>query len=337
MEVLAEQLDYSQQRLIYDALASAATPHVSKNQGLFSKIDFEPVANPSQDLRTVSLKAVPTSPDEADELATIANPRLYPYLRDNLERQGALIGFLKKRRYDSGMQAHTFPINIHQTMPDIALYMTAVSVAEHRILETPWHEIVSTNGLILSRGVSSLGAFGMAASEVVQKGSTTFLSFPRTRTTRKLMESIELPGEIDFDKLVDNNNERMRAELMDWLPAGFANFEDAITNPIHPVSRKRVFVAWSGSTDNVEGDPFNPDAVTIEPAHHGILVPLKYGSVLPTVTWDRGDDKEPIFITGEMTRVKSKNDIGRVQEWQRNTLAKALGLPNENVSVGVSD
>jgi hypothetical protein len=125
----------------------------------------------------------------------------------------------------------------------------------------------------------------------------------------------------------------MRAELMEWLPAGLANFEDAITNPIHPISRKRVFVAWSGSTEDVEGDRFEPETIAIEPAHHGILVPLKYGSVLPTVTWDRGDDKEPIFITGEMTKVKSKTDIARVQEWQRDTLAKALGLPDDKVTI----
>ncbi len=328
MEVLAEHIPYDQQRAIYDELASTTTAHIDRNAGLFEKLDFDPVRNPSQDLRTVHMPAVPTTPEELDALATAADERLYPYIKDAFIRQETLMGLLRRKR----SEMHIFPVTTHQKMPDVAVEQAAATYAEHELFETPWHEIISTNGLIISRGVSTLQAFSMAASEVVQKEGNTFLSFPRTDTMRKVIDKIHLPGDIKFDNLVDDNNKRMRREVLDWLPAGFGHLPDMMT--IHPLPKKRLFMAWEGTTAEVTGDDrYNPERVELEQASYAIISVLKHGAVLPSVIWDRGPEKEPIFITGDLMPVKHESHVDRVQEWQRSRLARALGLPDENVTI----
>jgi hypothetical protein len=187
---------------------------------------------------------------------------------------------------------------------------------------------VNTNGLIISRAVTTIAAFGYAASEVVQKGGHVFLSFPRTPS----IDSLTLPDGVSQDDLVSDNNKRMRKNLAHWLPSGSHSVKRNIVDPLHPAN-KRLFIAWSGTTDKVDGDIHNPSRVKLQVAYAGILDTLRNGLVLPTVIWDRGEDKEPIFITGKMQQVKKAEDIERIQEWQRSTLARALGLQQEAVVV----
>lgn len=332
MKIPVYDLSYEQQRSIHNALAESTIGHIGKNQGLFEKLEFDSVANPSQDLRNVFLPSVTTSPEEVDDLAKLASPRLYPFLKEEFLVQGALMSILRKKRSENTAKGHVFPVNTHQLMPDIALVEVATSIVEHELFDTPWHDIVNSNGLIISRGVTTLQAFGLAASEVVQKVSSVFLSFPRTETMRKIINETKLPGNISFDDIVDYNNNRMKSELMTWLPAGYANLTEIMT--IHPEARKRTFVAWSGTTDNVIGeDPYNPEQISIEQANYGILEPLKHGVILPMVTWDRGPDRDPILITGEIRNVRNKTDVDEVQEWQRLRLAKALGLDDDKVTI----
>ncbi len=335
MEVLADRLSYEQQRGIHNSLATTTLKHVASNGSLFGELDFDPVANPSQDLRNVHLPAVPTTPKEADDLATIANPRLYPYMRDVLKTQGLMIGELRKMRDEAGSRDHVGIVSTHQTMPDIAIVEVAFSVAEHELYDTNWPTIINNNGLIISRGVGTLQAFGLAASEVAQKAGDVFMSFPRTETIEelKLQEELDLPEGLTLQDIIDDNNLRMRKELQEWSPYGPPSVRDILTAYGQLPSKKRTYIAWSGSTDKTEGDPFNPERVVLERAHGAIISHLKHGSTLPTVVWDRGEEREPIFITGELTTIRKDEDIERVQEWQRHTLARALGIDDSHVSI----
>lgn len=333
METLADKLSYEQCETIHEALAATTLKHVKNNGDLFGELGYEPIGNPSQDLRNVHLPAVPTTPADIDGLATLANKRLYPYIRDELLAQGALMGILHKMRNGTREErTHLNIVSTHQTMPDIGLVDVAFSFAEKELYETTdWQTIINTNGLIISRGVATLQAFGLAASEVVQKAGDVFLSFPRTKTIKGLV----LPEGINLNKLISDNNDEMKKELKNWLPVRVANLGSTIptSNRSTHDMKKRTFIAWSGATDEVSGDPFNPDKIQIENANTGIHEHIKHGVVLPLVVWDRGNDKEPIFITGEITKVSKSSDIAKIQEWQRRTLAKRLGLSDELVTV----
>jgi hypothetical protein len=53
--------------------------------------------------------------------------------------------------------------------------------------------------------------------------------------------------------------------------------------------------------------------------------------VLPATIWD--DSNRQVLELGELTEVKTVGDIQRVQEWQRQTLATALELPDDTVTI----
>lgn len=317
MESLIDKLTDDQQRHIHDALAETTLKHIHSGGGLFQKLEYDRIAHPSQDLRNVMLPAVATSPEELDTIASFASARVYGYIKESLLTQGALMGVLKNQRGHKGGGAHVNVIGTHQSMPDIAYIEAAFSTAEHSLFTTDWLKIINGNGLVISRGVSTLQAFGLSAAEVVQKAGVAFLSFPRTDTINKLM----LPGDI-----LAENNKRMRDSFTEWLPTGLPKMKEKLSHPWQPLGHKRGFIAWSGSTDKVHGDNYAPDRVTLGRVHQGVLHLIKDGLVLPTVTWDRGPSQDPVFITGELTTVKKPEDISRVQAWQRDTLARALGI-----------
>jgi hypothetical protein len=296
-----EDMTFGDREYIHRALAETTIKHIDRNNGLFSALTFDPAANPSQMLETVHLEPAPSTVAEADGLATFASPDFYPFIRERMAAQKPFMSAIRALLKDG---THIFPVTTHGRIIDVALWDVA------SITQLGMEDYQRRNGLIISRGVTTIGAFGMAASEVVQKAGNVFLSFPRTKT---------IDG-IDIDQgLIRANNRRMRREIHSWLGLGMKK------------DGKMLHIAWSGKTDDIAlDDAGRPEKVVLGKVFEGTVDIVKRGLVLPIVMHDGVD---PVFEIGELTPVKNTHDIERVQEWQRSTLAHALNLPAEAVQV----
>lgn len=330
MSTVASHLSFEMQGKIHEALAETTTKFLG-DDSVLNALEHDPLNHPSQSLDIVQLSAIPTDPKTAEELITLASPRLFPYLKDQfLERENHTrqLHKINNRYTASGNVVH---LNIHQTIEDIIALMVARSLATYELVEDiSWHGIVRNNFTMISRGIATLSAFGYAAPEAVRQGGEVFLSFPRSDTITKLAKEIVLPEGVTMDKIIDDNNERVRQAIDDFMPG----VRDIEATPLpHPVQKRNGYIATSGSTDLVEGDPERPDHISLLAASPALVKTLGGASVAPTVTWDRGKDKEPILITGELTTLKKVSDLQRVQEWHRSTLARALGIPDDAVTI----
>lgn len=311
---MAKEFDYStltydDRKEIHGALAETTIKHIDRSGGLFSSIDFDPAASPSQMLEVTHLTPVPTKFEEVHGLADVASPTLSPYVRETLQKHRA---FMSAARLLLADGVHIFPVTNHGNIADVAEW--SAGWAENLDYEH-WQD---QNALIISRGVTTIQAFGMAASEVVEKIGHVFLSFPRTETINNL--------NID-SHLIDTNNKKMRAEVADWLG------EKLLHRIRGNVLGKTLHMAWSGKTDKVQLDENNkPKAMELGKVSEGTLDIVQHGLVLPIAVWD---SDTPVLELGELTKIKNAADVRQVQEWQRQTLAKALGLNDESVTIEI--
>lgn len=299
------KLTFEDRESIHNALAETTLKHIDASDGLFNQNPFNPAANPSQLLETVHLQPVPVRREEVSELANIASPNLFALIKSGLGKQRA---FTSAARTLLAEGNHIFPVTNHGNIADVAIWYAAFS--DH-LEQDHWQD---QDGIVISRGVTTIGAFGMAASEVVEKAGHVFMSFPRT-------ETIETLG---FDKeLINTNNKNMRKEIHNWLGEDLR----------HKILRNRIGrvlnMAWSGKTDRITyGSNHNLETITMGGVSGGTIDIVKRGLVLPMVLWD---GPEPIFELGELTKVVSHADTKRIQRWQGDTLATALGIPKDNV------
>lgn len=293
---------------IHHALAETTVKHIDASGGFFKPMEFDLAASPSQRLEVVHLEPALTTKDEVALFAKLAAPEFSSFIKDELDKQHAFMGAARLLLSEG---YNIYPVTNHGFISDVALWSEAWA---QQLEDEHWQE---QNGLVISRGVTTIQAFDMAASEVVQKIGHVFMSFPRTQTITNL----------GFDeKLVDTNNSRMRAETGKWLG------ERLIHRIRHKDIGKSLHVAWSGKTDQVTyDDSHKPDSVNMSPVTPGTAKLLKRGFVLPVVLWD-GDEK--VLELGELTEVKNVKDALKVQYWQAETLAKALNVSEDNVTVG---
>jgi len=323
-----ESLNYQDRKDIHDALAETTLKHISSSDGLFTAVPFDVAANPSQRIESTHLSPAPTTFEEIDLLASVASPRLYPAIKEALEKQKAFTSVAEQRRKEG---KHLFSLTTHQQMVDIALYDAAwVGATQH----DKWER---DNGLIISRGVTTVQAFGIAASEVTQKLGNVFLSFPRTKTIMELTDSFKktqaekkaqhlAAPTIDIDELIKANNHKMRSEIKEWLEVSPHQLARRMGR--HALGRY-LHVAFTGSTDKVTyGDNHEPERIVMGKVSNGTADIIKHGLVVPIVLWDRDD---PIVEIGEVLEVTDRTGLQKVQEWQRSTLAKKLGLPDTAV------
>lgn len=325
-----DSLSYQNRSDIHSALAETTIKHITGSDGLFAAIPFDVAANPSQRIEVTHLSPAPTTFEEIDILSSVASARLYPAIKEALAKQRAFTSMAEQRRKEG---KHLFNVTTHQQMIDIALYDAAWAAAtEH----DKWER---DSGLIISRGVTTVQAFGMAASEVTQKIGHTFLSFPRTRTIMDLTEKFKeeqrarTPGHtesgaVDIDQLINSNNHRMRSDIKEWLEVNPQSIAKRLGR--HAMGRY-LNVAYTGSTDKVVfGDDHKPESIRLGKVSSGISDILRHGLVVPIVLWDRDD---PIVEIGEATEVSDKKGLDKIQEWQRKTLAAKLGLRDEAVTI----
>ena len=331
-----EALEYEDRLLIHTALAETTARHITANENLFAARPFSPAANPSQLLETTHLYPVPaTFDDVGDELgirtlARVAAGNLDEAIRQELRRQKAFISLAEHNRREG---KHLFNLTTHQKMIDVADYDAVwTEFTEH----DHWQD---DSGIGISRGVTTIEAFGMAASEVAQKIGHVFLSFPRTGTIMRLAETFkERQAErlrenpqariIDIDALIETNNRNMRGEIREWLGI-------SPSSRIHRLGRHATgrYFNWAieGATTQVEyGDDHRPERIQLGKVAKGVVDVLKHGYSVPIVLWDQD---EPIVELGEVTEVKSMADVTKIQEWQRATLARRLNLPDEAVTI----
>jgi hypothetical protein len=322
--------------LIHNALAETTARHIVANEGLFAARPFSPAANPSQLLETTHLYPVPaTFEDVGDELgirslARVASGNLDQAVRTELGRQRSFISLAEHNRREG---KHLFNLTTHQKMIDVAIYDEVWAEAtEHE----HWQE---DSGIGISRGVTTIEAFGMAASEVAQKIGHVFMSFPRTRTIMNLVKEFKerqverLKQDpdahyIDIEQLIGTSNRDMRGEIREWLGVN-------PSSRIHRLGRHAAgrYFNWAieGATTLVEyGDNHRPNRIQLGKVAKGVVDVLKHGYSLPIVLWDQDD---PIVEHGEATEVKNMADVAKIQEWQRATLALRLNLPDEAVTV----
>jgi hypothetical protein len=305
-------LEFEDRLNIHNALAETTIKHIDRSGGLFSPMPFDPARSPSQMLESVHLEPAPASFDDTDgvfgirTLATVAGPNLYPAVQDTMRRHRA---FMSAARLLLDQHTHIFPVTNHGNIADVAIWSAGWSESlepEH------WQE---QNGLVISRGVTTIQAFDMAASEVVRKIGHAFMSFPRTETIERLGFD---------DSLVDTNNRNMRSEVNRWLG------EDLIHRFRKNILGKSLHIAWSGKTDVVNyGDDHRPKRIVMGKVSRGTIDIVRRGLVLPVAIWDAD---EPVVELGELTKVETEADVHRVQQWQSGTLARALGLKQEAVT-----
>jgi len=325
-----ESLNYQDRKDIHDALAETTLKHISGSDGLFTPVPFDVAANPSQRVEHTRLSPAPTTFEEIDILSSVASPRLYPAIKEALDKQKSFVSIAEQRRKEG---KHLFSLTTHQQMVDIALYDAAwVGATKH----DKWEK---DNGLIISRGVTTVQAFGMAASEVTQKLGNVFLSFPRTKTIMNLSDSFKKTQEekraqnlasptIDIDQLITTNNHRMRNEIKEWLEVSPHQLARRLGR--HALGRY-LHVAFTGSTDKVTySDNHAPERIIMGKVANGTADIVKHGLVVPIVLWDQDD---PIVEIGAVMEVSDRRGLEKVQEWQRSTLAKKLGIPDSAVTV----
>lgn len=294
-----ESLSVADRRQIHNALAATTIKHINGGDGLFTAAPFDTAANPSQILENVHLDPAPTEIEEIVNLANHVGPHLFPAIADVMSFNRP---FISAAKILLEQRNHIMPVTTHQQIADVALW-NAAWLDALRLDDWP-----QRNGMIISRGVTTISAFGMAASEVVQKEGATFLSFPRSKTIAELG--------ID-ENLIDTNNRRMRTAVSGWL--------GRVTT-----QGKTLHSAWEGSTYKVDyGDDHRPERVEMGQVSKGVLSYLKKGLVLPVVVWDCDD---PIVVVGELAQVRTVADIEKIHEWQRTTLAKKLGLSDDKVT-----
>ena len=301
-------LTYYDRLKVHSALVETTLKHIDSSGGLFTSLDFDAAAHPSQMLETVHLAPAPVREGEVAGLASIASPDLFAHAQEVLGKQRAFTSAARLLLEQDGM--NIFPVSNHGNIKDIAIWSAAWS--EH-LDQGTWQQ---QNGLIISRGVTTIGAFGMAASEVVEKAGHVFMSFPRTRTIEQL----------DIDqRLVDTNNRNMRREVHHWIG------EDLFHKVRRQKLGKTLNIAWSGKTDEIERDnDGRPEGIQMGVVSKGTLDIVKRGLVLPIVIWE---SDEPVLEIGELTRVDNVRDVRRVQKWQCETLADALGISKNKITV----
>ena len=252
-------------------------------------------------------------------MAKVAGPNLYPCIQETFNKHRAITSMAHYLMTDD--KVHIFPVTTHEKMQDVAV--ETAGWAESMQDDPNWQD---TNGTGISRGVTTLEAFGIAASEVMEKVGHVFLSFPRSSTIDRLKEKFKdgqgVKNPIDIDLLIDTNNRRLRNEVKEW-------FGHRLSRHARGVSYHQ---AWSGKTDKVKRDE-DGKVISIElgKVSDGTIDLVKRGLVLPMVIWD-GD--EPLFEIGEVTKVEDRTDVARIQKWQRERLARYHGLNLEAVSVG---
>lgn len=310
---MAKEFDYEKLTLddrlkIHQALADTTLKHVDASGGLFESLGYDEAQYHSQALEVTHLHPVPVDKEEVGFLANAARPNLFRRTREVLAEQAP---FVSAARFLLDHQTvNIFPVSNHSTIEDIAIWSAAWS---EQLDEDSWQE---QNGMIISRGVTTIGAFSMAASQVVQKAGHVFMSFPRTKT----IEDLNIDNE-----LVATNNRTMRKEVHAWLG------EDLIHKFRRNRLGKTLNIAWSGKTDKMKYDSNNkPENMSLGKIGTGTLDVIKRGLVLPIVLWE-GD--EPFVELGELTRVESPADALKVQMWQREVLSKATGLPTDKIEI----
>lgn len=318
-----ESLSFEDRKVIHDDLAATTAKHILAAPGLFEEMPFDPGSNPSQVLETVHLLPdAKSSFEEIDFLGTAANSDIYQFVQETTKPQTWFFNRMRSVMEDGH---NIYPVTPHGNIADIAFWQTGWI---KNIGQDDW---LDRNSVTISRGVTTIKAFEMPASEVVQKLGHVFLSFPRTPTTEAMSEQFRqkvASGDhppVDIDSLVNTNNKRMRSEVKDWLDISL----------IRSIGGKAVgkafHSAWSGKTDKVTWDDNQkPETIELGKVSDGTLSIVKHGLVLPVAIW-YGED--PILEVGELTKVSSPRDVIEVQRWQAETLAKKLGLPQSAVTL----
>ncbi len=160
-----ESFDYSvltpeNRREIHEALAETTVKHISASPEWFSPMPFDTAQSPSQILEKVELDPAPTTFDEIDFLATKAGGDAYLYMKEATAKQTWFFNHIRREMNDGH---NTFPVAPHGNIADIAFEQASWV---QTIGQDNWQD---RNAAAISRGVTTIKAFDMAASEVAQK------------------------------------------------------------------------------------------------------------------------------------------------------------------------
>jgi hypothetical protein len=293
---------------VHNELAASTIKHIAANEHLFTPLPYAPDDYPSQRLEVVQLAPTPASRTEIDDLATFAAPDIYNTMKAALSEQPEL----RERALDVLRQGeNVFPVTNHVALADIAIWSAAWSDYLEGDDPDNWQD---HNAMVISRGVTTIGVFDMAASEILQKGGHVFMSFPRTST----IASLDIP-----DGLVSANNARMRSGVHRWL-------EQRATSPT--IRGRSLNMAWSGKTDVIDyADDHQPERITLGGVNKRTVDILSRGWVLPVTVWVDNEHQE--VRLGELTRVETTRIAERVQRWQGDTLADILDISQDAVHI----
>lgn len=293
---------------VHDELAASTVKHIAANGDLFEPLPFDPRTYKSQQLEVVQLPPSPTNRDEIESLANMAAQPLFAAIKSALKKQ--------TEPRDNALAAlrqgeHVFPVTTHSTLVDVAIWSAAWSDFLEGADPDHWQE---HNGLVISRGITTIGVFDMSASEILQKGGHVFMSFPRTET----ISNLELP-----ESIIASNNSRMRQRVHGWIG------QRAVSRTL---LGRNLNMAWSGKTDVIDyDDDHTPEQITLGGVNKRTIDIVRRGWVLPVALW--ADDERQEVVLGDLTKVETVLAAQRVQRWQGDALAAILGMPADAVQI----
>ncbi len=318
-ETLTLSRDQGEQ--VHNAFSETVEKHIDAHD-ILERLHYDPDLYTFQSFDTVQLSAEPISPESLESLAGVANPRLYKAVREGLCTRQAVSVMRKVRKNGRNLIIYTN----HQSVTDMPVVATGMTLDEYTIDQDDpnigdkrkWGDYITNNGVIVGRAMTTLQAVGVPAVEVVRQGGEVFLSTPRTRTINTLVSSMP---ELLLPTLINNSNGAMRRACKLWLEQSTSD------------NQRRLYVAGGGRTDVIKGDPAQPERISMGKAHPAVCSITSNATVLPTLSWDRGPTKDPIFILGPPTSIENASDIESVEAWQRRTLAGALGISLDSITV----
>lgn len=233
-------------------LITWAEDHATKSHGVMIALPYDPEKYPGQD--GISVPGQPNAPAVIDTIASVAQP-LYPECLSQLEQQEKItkqVSMIGELLVNS---ANVVLVTPHSDLIDIAvahaaLYSSIRKLGFHELKRNSEEEIQTA--IIISKMVSflayKLGDEFAPCTDVLRVLETqTFLSYPKTESTKKHLKDRLLPNE------VDRHNKHMRQGLIEMLGKGGV----------------LLGMAPSGTTDKI--DPLDASSRLMGPVGQGTI------------------------------------------------------------------
>lgn len=308
--------DVSRSQTMVDNLQDWASMYADSSGGRMHVLPYDPSKYPGQE--GISVKGDPKPLAIVDSIAEIAHPR-YHELRSLLVQNETETNRVSMMGELLVGGANVVMITNHGDLIDIAIAQAAV----YSVLESLGYQIHDSNkkdhgydiqtGIIISKMIAFLAYklgddFAPCTDVLTLLENETYLSYPRTESTKKHLKDRLRPDEIK------RHNRDMRNDVIKKLKHGSLF----------------LGLAASGTTDKPAAH--DPSTIIMGKIGMGTLDILKQDNTftMPMAVWYKG--KNPVMeFTSHPHAIKNEEDARQLQVTQVNTLNKKVA--NENFAV----